>query len=43
MSTQQTRKGLPLESGDRVTRDEFERCYTAMPHLKKAEVETTVT
>jgi Uma2 family endonuclease len=29
---------LPLESGDRLTRQEFERRYTAMPHLKKAEL-----
>jgi Uma2 family endonuclease len=29
---------LPLESGDRLTREEFERRYTAMPHLKKAEL-----
>lgn len=28
----------PLESGDRLTRHEFERRYTAMPHLKKAEL-----
>ncbi len=28
----------PLESGDRLTRYEFERRYTAMPHLKKAEL-----
>lgn len=28
----------PLESGDRLTRGEFERRYTAMPHLKKAEL-----
>lgn len=27
-----------LESGDRLTRDEFERRYEAMPHLKKAEL-----
>ncbi len=27
----------PLKHGDRLTRDEFERCYEAMPHLKKAE------
>ncbi|MBW4614760.1 MAG: Uma2 family endonuclease [Desmonostoc vinosum HA7617-LM4] len=27
-----------LESGDRLTRCEFERRYTAMPHLKKAEL-----
>jgi Uma2 family endonuclease len=29
---------LPLESGDRLTRAEFERRYGAMPHLKKAEL-----
>jgi len=29
---------LPLESGDRLTRAEFERRYAAMPHLKKAEL-----
>jgi Uma2 family endonuclease len=29
---------FPLESGDRLTRDEFERRYTAMPHIKKAEL-----
>jgi Uma2 family endonuclease len=28
----------PLESGDHLTRDEFERRYHAMPHLKKAEL-----
>jgi hypothetical protein len=28
----------PLESGDHLTRDEFERRYEAMPHLKKAEL-----
>ncbi len=28
----------PLENGDRLTRDEFERRYHAMPHLKKAEL-----
>ena len=27
-----------LESGDRLTRDEFERRYAAMPHLQKAEL-----
>jgi len=31
--------GLPsLESGDRLTRAEFERRYEAMPHIKKAEL-----
>ena len=29
---------LPLENGDRLTRLEFERRYTAMPKLKKAEL-----
>lgn len=29
---------LPLESGDRLTRSEFERRYQAMPLLKKAEL-----
>jgi hypothetical protein len=28
----------PLENGDRLTRDEFERRYNAMPYLKKAEL-----
>lgn len=28
----------PLESGDRLSREEFERRYEAMPHLKKAEL-----
>lgn len=28
----------PLESGDRLTRHEFERRYNAMPHVKKAEL-----
>lgn len=28
----------PLESGDRLTRREFERRYQAMPHIKKAEL-----
>jgi Uma2 family endonuclease len=33
----------PLENGDRLTRPEFERRYTAMPELKKAElIEGTV-
>lgn len=29
---------LPLEPGDHLTRDEFERRYAAMPNLKKAEL-----
>ena len=28
----------PLRDGDRLTRDEFERRYNAMPHLNKAEL-----
>lgn len=28
----------PLENGDRLTRYEFERRYTMMPHIKKAEL-----
>lgn len=28
----------PLQSGDRLTRPEFERRYAAMPHIKKAEL-----
>ncbi len=28
----------PLENGDRLSRAEFERCYKAMPRLKKAEL-----
>lgn len=28
----------PLEPGDRLSREEFERRYAAMPHLKKAEL-----
>lgn len=28
----------PLENGDRLTREEFERRYDAMPYLKKAEL-----
>src|SRR5262245_37211044 len=28
----------PLQNGDRLTRDEFERRYEAMPELKKAEL-----
>src|SRR5437773_8202292 len=32
-----------LEAGDRLTRDEFERRYERMPHVKKAElIEGTV-
>src|SRR5262249_2537598 len=29
---------LELETGDHLTRDEFERRYEAMPHVKKAEL-----
>lgn len=28
----------PLQSGDRLTRPEFERRYAAAPHIKKAEL-----
>lgn len=28
----------PLENGDRLTREEFEIRYSAMPELKKAEL-----
>ena len=33
-----TQATLPLENGDRLTRDEFEQRYQKMPHLKKAEL-----
>ena len=33
-----TTQVLPLENGDRLTRIEFERRYSAMPKLKKAEL-----
>jgi Uma2 family endonuclease len=35
---QESVKLPPLENGDRLTRDEFERRYQAMPHIKKAEL-----
>jgi Uma2 family endonuclease len=38
MEAQTTTTVLPLESGDRLTRAEFERRYHAMPRLKKAEL-----
>jgi Uma2 family endonuclease len=44
MSTEQTTPSAPprpippLENGDRLTREEFERRYDAMPHVKKAEL-----
>lgn len=39
MSTLSTPVKLPpLESGDRLTRQEFEQRYQAMPHLKQAEL-----
>ncbi|MEO8541347.1 MAG: Uma2 family endonuclease [bacterium] len=31
-------KCIPLESGDRLTRAEFERRYSARPDIKKAEL-----
>jgi Uma2 family endonuclease len=36
--TPQTERIPPLENGERLTREEFERRYAAMPHLKKAEL-----
>jgi len=36
--TRPARKIPPLQSGDRLTRDEFERRYHAMPGVKKAEL-----
>jgi len=33
-----TKPLLPLEPGDQLTRDEFERRYRAMPNVKKAEL-----
>jgi Uma2 family endonuclease len=33
-----TQRVPPLQTGDRLTRAEFERRYAAMPHLKKAEL-----
>lgn len=38
MPVNTTIKVPPLESGDRLTRPEFERRYQAMPHIKKAEL-----
>lgn len=38
MSVSTTSKLPLLESGDRLTRHEFERRYTKMPHIKKAEL-----
>ncbi len=38
MTTEQLLKLPPLESGDRLTRSEFERRYAAMPQVKKAEL-----
>jgi hypothetical protein len=38
MTTERFLKLPPLESGDRLTRAEFERRYAAMPHVKKAEL-----
>ncbi|MDI6794630.1 MAG: Uma2 family endonuclease [bacterium] len=29
---------MPLQNGDHLTREEFERRYEAMPHIKKAEL-----
>ena len=38
MSVSPTTQLPPLESGDRLTRHEFERRYHAMPQIKKAEL-----
>ncbi len=38
MSVSPSTKVPPLESGDRLTRHEFERRYQAMPSIKKAEL-----
>ena len=38
MTTERLVKLPPLESGDRLSRAEFERRYAAMPNLKKAEL-----
>ena len=38
MSVSSTMNVPPLESGDRLTGQEFERRYQAMPHIKKAEL-----
>ena len=38
MTTGSVERIPPLESGDRLSRDQFERRYTAMPHIKKAEL-----
>ena len=38
MTTERLTQLPPLENGDRLTRAEFERRYSAMPQLKKAEL-----
>ncbi|HXD88629.1 MAG TPA: Uma2 family endonuclease [Urbifossiella sp.] len=38
VSPPRTGKIPPLQNGDRLSRDEFERRYRAMPHVKKAEL-----
>ncbi|HEY9620665.1 MAG TPA: Uma2 family endonuclease [Crinalium sp.] len=38
MTAERLAKIPPLESGDRLSRVEFERRYHAMPHIKKAEL-----
>ena len=38
LQTDPSARILPLQNGDRLTRDEFERRYEAMPELKKAEL-----
>ena len=36
--TQPAQRIPPLQAGDRLTRDEFERRYGAMPQVRKAEL-----
>lgn len=38
MPSKQEQNNPPLQSGDRLTRSEFERRYAASPHIRKAEL-----
>lgn len=38
MTVRSPKRIPPLENGDRLTREEFERRYRAMPHVRKAEL-----
>ncbi len=38
IAAEATRKAIPLESGDRLTRAEFERRYSSRPDIRKAEL-----